>query len=98
MVRKYEILAKNHMDQYFELLKKKTTRGGIENQVELIGHRQLSEAPRDTMAEYLAMEFFSRMLDNFHDFKDYCAQSEDPDCGVLDNDDVLIAEAIENWT
>ena len=85
------------MDQYFSLLKKRK-QGLIEDPAELIGPIS-EEVPKDKMTEYLVMEFFSRMLDSFHDFKDYCAINKDPDCAILDHDDeLLLAKAFyQKW-
>ena len=95
MIQEYEILAKNHMDQYFALLKKRQDpRDAVEGADIGQRHHAILESPRDKMVEYLALEFFSRLLESFHDFKDYCAQNEhDNDCAILDNDKLLLSQA-----
>ena len=87
------------MDQYFALLKKRQDpnfRDAVEGDAD-IGQRHHVESPRNKMVEYLALEFFSRLLESFHDFKDYCAQNEhDDDCAILDNDKLLLSQAFLN--
>ena len=95
--KQYEILAKNHMDQYFNILKKRK-QGMLEDPEDFIGHLS-EEVPKDQMTEYLVMEFFSRMLNSFRDFKYYCAVNYDQDCTILDyDDDLLLAKAFyKKW-
>ena len=103
MIKEYEVLAKNHMDQYFALLKRRQDDPGHDQANDNIGHRrQLAESPRDKMVEYLALEFFGRLLESFHDFRDYCAHNEhDADCIAISDssgdDKLLLSQAFDNW-
>ena len=86
------------MDQYFKTIKNRHLPNKIPTG-DLIGTRKLLQnqnVPRGKMVEYLATEFFSRLMDSFDDFKDYCEDNdEDPECGILKVQDSEVAQIVE---
>ena len=87
MIEKYEILAKNHIDQYWNTLKNRG-KGSSRIENDSIGPRlNRFQAPKQVMIEYMAMEFFDKLMESFQGFKDYCkTNSSEPDCAILDTD------------
>ena len=98
-IKKYETMAKQHMNQYFQTMKNRQ----LPNQIptgDLIGTRKLlnqgDQNHRGKMVEYLALEFFGRLMESFDDFKDYCEDHDDPDCNMLNIEDAEMIKIVEN--
>ena len=92
-------MAKQHMNQYFQTMKTRQ----LPNQVptgDLIGTRKLlnqgDKNHRGKMVEYLALEFFGRLMESFDDFKDYCEDHDDPDGQILNIGDAEMIKIVEN--
>ena len=100
MVHYYETMAKNHLDQYLQLLLH--TNSHLDH--DGIGFRRSksankSKTPRQKIAREFATKIFANLLSSFHDFKRFCEENESAaDCLILDRDDLILANAIKSYS
>ena len=91
-------MAKQHIDQYFQTIKNRHLPNRIPTG-DLIGTRQLigqeKKENRGQMVEYLAIEFFKRLMESYDNFKDYCEDYDDPECGILQVKDPEMSQIVE---
>ncbi len=94
----YKILAKNHIDSYFKLLKsRKTSPDAGLPQTDMIGERQgLAQTwnmkQRTAMLDYAATYFFENLLEKFREFRTSCSEDFKTECEVLDQSIILPAK------
>jgi hypothetical protein len=83
--KNYEVLARIHIDQYFKMLEDRKEMSSQD--IDLIGQRDSwrnqIQAPRGEILEPLAIEFFQKLLDNFHQFQDQCSSKYSDECDIL---------------
>ena len=108
MIRYYETLAKNHMDQYLNLLMKKVQNPTVID-ANVVGHRKSSrqkfrenEFTKMEVAQEYAIQFFQTLMDSFHNFKHHCqtvSSTEESECDILNSeaDDAILASALKEY-
>ena len=113
MIRYYETLAKNHMDQYLNLLMKKVQNPTIRIDANVVGHRksrhggggQKNNFTKMEIAQEFAIQFFETLMDSFHNFKHYCqtvksSEEQESECDIILNseaDDAILASALKEY-
>ena len=110
-IRYYETLAKNHMDQYLNLLMKKVQNPTVID-ANVVGHRKSSrqkfrenEFTKMEVAQEYAIQFFQTLMDSFHNFKHYCqtvplTTEESAECDIILNsetEDAILASAFKEY-
>ena len=111
MIRYYETLAKNHMDQYLNLLMRKVQNPTVID-ANVVGHRKSSrqkfrenEFTKMEVAQEYAIQFFQTLMDSFHNFKHYCqtvplTTEESAECDIIINsetEDAVLASAFKEY-
>ena len=102
MIEHYEKRAKNHLDNYMNLLLRDPNRNEFE-MPSLIGNRQskdlISKKDAHKIPQEVAFHFFENLIQSFHDFKDYCSENDSSECAILetDNDKFILAKALNDY-
>ena len=99
MVHYYETMAKNHLDQYLQLLLHTNSHPehyGIGSRRSKSAKK--SKTPKQRIAREFATKIFTNLLDSFHEFKKFCEGNKSAtDCLILDRDDLILANAIKSY-
>ena len=97
MVHVYETRAKNHLDQYLNLLLKKKPKIN-ENAPTLIGQRKSKKKPKNSkIPQEVALRFFENIIQGFNNFKNYCSDANTYECSILDEDEAILAKALKEY-
>ena len=102
MIEHYEKRAKNHLDNYMNLLLRDPNRNEFE-MPSLIGNRQskdpIKKKDAHKIPQEVAFHFFENLIQSFHDFKDYCSENDSSECAILetDNDKYILAKALNDY-
>ena len=104
MVHYYETLAKNHLDQYVDLLlKKPKPKINLNENINLVGNRKLKNGrnvfkkDKSLVTGEFAMRFFQSLLGSFHDFQNYCENKFTKECEMFDDDNAILAKALKDY-
>lgn len=107
-VRNYEVLAKSQIDQYLSILQQKaTSQNDPEKMADILGQRnslkRQMKMERREITEYLALEFFQRLYESFHNFQDFCSSPRNidtDDCKILlrnDTNNFLFVDTLKHY-
>ena len=97
MIHVYETRAKNHLDQYLNLLLKKKPKIN-EDVPTLIGRRKSNKKPKNSKIPHeVTLRFFENMIQGFNNFKNYCSEKNSYECSILDEDDAILAKALKEY-
>ena len=104
MVQYYETLAKNHLDQYVNLLlKKPKSYINLNENINLVGNRKskngrnILKKDKTLVTGEFAMRFFQSLLGSFHDFQNYCENKFTKECLMFEDDNAILAKALKDY-
>ena len=104
MVQYYETLAKNHLDQYVNLLlKKPKSYINLNENINLVGNRKskngrnILKKDKTLVTGEFAMRFFQSLLGSFHDFQNYCENKFIKECQMFEDDNAILAKALKDY-
>ena len=103
MIHHYENLAKNHMDQYLDILLKNSPSDSPKDNSNLIGSRSKSlqnmkvAKKGTTVPQQFALNFFQTLITSFRNYKKFCKNDFTPECAIFDQDDAVLANALKDY-
>ena len=103
MIHHYEHLAKNHMDQYLDILLKNPHNDLSKENSNLIGSRVKSlqkmkvAKKATTVPQQFALKFFQTLMTSFRNYKEFCKNNFSEECAIFDQDDAILANALKDY-